>query len=139
MDCLVALRPELKLDLAAHPGQRWEGRIDLTDSGKLFNLDLILTLHFSGGLFEGNGNLTDRESGAHIDISLSGQFEGANAWFDLWIDAGTGFGLRIDCTGEIDAGVTAFEGQCSYVCGQPDKCACEGGSGPISLRKIGAA
>jgi hypothetical protein len=138
MDCLVALRPDLKLDLAAHPGERWEGRIDMIDNGTPLDLEFVATLHFAGDLFEGHGQLTASSGGNRVDIAISGRLERAEAWFDMWIDAGDGFGLRVDCTGQMDAAVTVLEGRSSYTCGQPDSCACEGGSGPLRMWKVNA-
>lgn len=139
MDCLVALRPELTLDLGTHPGKRWEGRIDVVDNGTPLDLEFVVTLHFAGDLFEGHGELNASNGAGRVDIAISGRLEGATAWFDIWIDAGEGFGLRVDCTGSMDAGVTRLEGQCSYTCGQPASCSCAGGSGPLLMWKVGAA
>lgn len=52
MDCLVALKPKLKLDLGAHPGQRWEGRLGMVDNGEKLDVSIVVTLHFAGTLFE---------------------------------------------------------------------------------------
>jgi hypothetical protein len=138
MDCLVAIRPALKLDLGEHPGQRWEGRIDMLDNGDQLELSIIVTLHFAGPLFEGHGKMSVRSSTGSADISISGQIDGASSWFDLWVDAGDVTGLRLDCIGSMDAGATLFEGECSYVCGKPDTCACGGGRGPMKMWKLGA-
>jgi len=138
VDCLVALKPKLKLDLGAHPGQRWEGRVGMVDNGEKLDVSIIVTLHFAGALFEGQGHLTAREGKARADISMSGQMNRSSAWFDLWLDAGDGTGLRLDCVGGMDAGTTSFEGECSYVCGKPDTCSCEGGRGSMNMWKVGA-
>jgi hypothetical protein len=138
MDCLVALKPDLKLDLGKHPGQRWEGRIDMLDNGDRLDLSIVVTLHFAGSLFEGHGKLDANEGAGSARISISGQIEGASAWFDLWVDGEDGFGLRLDCTGGMNADATLFEGECSYVCGKPDTCSCKGGRGPMKMWKIAA-
>ncbi len=139
MDCLVALRPDLKLNLEAHPGQRWEGRIDMLDNGEQLNIELIATLHFAGALFEGQGRMSAPRSEGGVDISISGQVTATAAAFDIWLDGGDGTGLRLDCAGAMGAEAASFDGECSYVCGKPDTCACNGGHGPIRMWKIGAA
>ncbi len=127
---------DLKLDTAPHPEQHWEGCFDYDDDGDPEQFHIIAHLRFGGGLFEGAGKVAAKGSEESLDVALSGETNGQDVSFAMWISEEEVRFQHFSCTGTMSADETAMDGDHSYPCWDPENCGCEGGSGTFEMRRV---